>query len=512
MKKDRAPYKVLFSNDTTNVLSCESPFHKRGEPLRDEKIEASVDETVGTGVDVHMLQPGVGWIPWWKSASYPAEEHYRWFMERTGRKTDLYGDYMLVGGDVVEVFVKRCRKKGIAPFISCRLNDGHHLEHVDSKDSGSVWSSRFYAEHPEYRIGPSLRTWYDRVHNWAIPEVRAHKFAFISEICENYDIDGLELDYMRHPSYFQLDRTSSEERAEIMTDFITQVRDLLDRTAGPGQRRWLCVRVPCYTSAYDALGIDLPAMVEAGVDMVNLSASYFTEQQTDLPAVRRTIPDAAVYLELCHCTALGVRVSKTGYDSYLFRRTTDHQYYTAAHLAYARGADGVSAFNFVYYREHGAPGRGPFHEPPFHVFSHLGDPQWLACQPQHYFLDKGWESRYLTDRPIPKKLAPGQSAAFMLDMAPPQGGWKKDGRLRIQGAGSVAASKCTAQFNGVALKPDSDVSEPYPGPYPSLLGKPEELRAWTVPVGQVKDGANSIEISIAEGEPTEITYLDLAIE
>ena len=67
-----------------------------------------------------------------------------------------------------------------------------------------------------------------------------------------------------------------------------------------GRRRWLCARVPCYLAAYDALGLDLPALVAAGLDMVNLSASYFTLQQTDLAAVRRLVPQAAVYLELCH--------------------------------------------------------------------------------------------------------------------------------------------------------------------------------------------------------------------
>jgi len=54
---DKAPFRVLFSNDTTNIISNVSPFHKRGESFRPEMLEASVDETAGC-VDVHMLQPG----------------------------------------------------------------------------------------------------------------------------------------------------------------------------------------------------------------------------------------------------------------------------------------------------------------------------------------------------------------------------------------------------------------------------------------------------------------------
>lgn len=513
MKKEKAPYRILFSNDTTNILTCVSPYHKKGEPFRPEMLEATVDETAGTGVEVHMLQPGMGRIPWWKSKIYP--DHYQWFQNKYGVEPNSFGKYMVEGGDMVEVFVNRSREKRLASFISLRLNDHHGLEDVGkSTNMAGHCVSRFYEEHPEYRIGPGPNqpnSSYQRVHDWAIPQVRAHKFSFIEELCENYDFDGFELDFMRHISYFQLDRTTSKQRAEIMTGFVTQVRELLDRTAQPGQHRWLCVRVPCYLAAHDPLGIDLPTMVEAGVDMINLSAFYFTEQQTDLPTIRQMAPDATLYLEMTHCTSIG-RVLNRGYDNFTFRRTTDEQFYTNAHLVYARGADGVSTFNFVYYREHGTPGRGPFDEPPFHLFSHLGDPAWLARQPQHYILGNVWDQPHVPNRQIPKKVAPGQTVMFTLDMASPENSWKTDGRLRIQGSESLGGSQWTAQFNGVDLKPNSDVSEPYSNHYSPLLGNPEELRAWTVPAGLLKDGINKIEITMIEGEPAELIFLDLAVE
>ena len=56
----KAPFRVLYSNDTTNILSCTSPWHKKGEAFRPEMLEATVDEVAGTGVDAHLLQPGVG--------------------------------------------------------------------------------------------------------------------------------------------------------------------------------------------------------------------------------------------------------------------------------------------------------------------------------------------------------------------------------------------------------------------------------------------------------------------
>jgi hypothetical protein len=244
--------------------------------------------------------------------------------------------------------------------------------------------------------------------------------------------------------------------------------------------------------------------------MVNVSASYFTVQQTDLPAIRRTVPPAAVYVEMCHSIWNGKKLV-AGYDTFPFRRATPEQMITTAHLAYARGADGASAFNFVYYREHGGPGRGPFNEPPFEVFKHLGDPAWVARQPQHWFLASGWGNPFVKRQVPPRKIAPGGTTEFTLDLAPPTGGWTKGGRLRIQAAKTLGEGRWQARLNGKELSPTGDVSEPYPNPYPPMLGKPEEMRAWVVPASAPRDGANRVEFTMETGEPAEIVFLDLAL-
>ena len=110
-----------------------------------------------------------------------------------------------------------------------------------------VYVSRFYAEHLDYRIGTD-NSWDQRVQNWAIPEVRERKFGFLQEISENYDIEGLKLDSLRHSSYFRLGETTVDQRAQIMTEFVARVRQLLDQTARRGRHRWLCARVPCLSN------------------------------------------------------------------------------------------------------------------------------------------------------------------------------------------------------------------------------------------------------------------------
>jgi hypothetical protein len=136
----KAPYKVLFSNDTTNIEQCTSPFNPTRwthfgpvKPFTKEMLEATVDEAAA-GVDAHMLQPGGGWVPWWKSKIYPFAEHVKFMKERYGKEPSMSGfaQFMADGGDIVQVFVDHCRRKEIAPFISFRMNDSHGWEQVNA--------------------------------------------------------------------------------------------------------------------------------------------------------------------------------------------------------------------------------------------------------------------------------------------------------------------------------------------------------------------------------------------
>jgi len=513
----KATFRVLFSDDTTHITTCVGPYHKKGEAWRPEMLQAAVDEVAHRGVDVHMIQLAHGQVPWYQSRVYSMADHVAWWKTHfgvdpmTGGRRPLE-QYLLDGGDLLRLFVERCRQTGQHPFVSLRLNDAHHVELVNKPGNtgGFQAISRFYAEHQQWRIGTDPKDWNQRTLDWAHPEVPDFMLSLVREQCENYDLDGFELDFMRHPSFFRVQETTFAQRSAIITGFVRRVREVLDRTAKPGQHRWLCVRVPCYQVLFDKLGIDLPELVRTGVDMVNLSAHYFTVQQCDMAAIRRTIPTAAVYLELCHTTQIGPAAStKSAYDNFTFRRTTPEQYYTAAHLAYARGLDGVSTFNFQYYREHGVGERGPFNEPPFEVLAHLGDRAWLARQPQHYVLSA---ATWGAPRPWPTKFKPGQSATVTLDLAPPNGGWLQGGRLRIQGKTDLGDSRWRAVLNGVELKETADRSEPYPTAYPPLLGAAADHRAWLVPAQLLQNGPNTLQLTMSEGHGSaSIVFLDCAV-
>jgi hypothetical protein len=507
--RSKVPFRVLYSNDTTNITSCVSPFHAARAPFRKEMLEATVDEVSGL-VDAHFLQPGLGMVPMWPSKVIDLREHYAWINERYQQKPDSFGRFVLDGGDIVKVFIDRCRAKGQAAFISFRMNDAHHKEFVDPKPGDKPGSSigmsvtRFYAEHPEYRIRPGSLRGADLVQNFSIPEVRAQKLALLRELCENYDFDGLELDFLRFYSYFRTDETPLEQRRAIMTELVKDVRQML------GSKRWLCARVPCYLPALDVLGLDLKALVEAGLDMVNASSHYFTTQQHDLSVIRRQTQGAALYFELCHTIWKGDKVT-AGYDVFPFRRATREHLHTAAHLAYSRGADGISLFNFAYYRQHGqGVGRGLFGEPPFEVVSALRDPQALAQESQHWFLAPGWRAPGMKPLALPRLVKPTQTATFHFDLAAPAQGWRHAMRIRIQADKSITDAECLATFNDESIPSTSDISEPFAVPYPSMLAMPDELRAWLIPANLLREGRNFFSVSLKSGEPFSLQFVDLA--
>lgn len=521
----KPPYRLLFGDDTTHITSCPSPFNMRPGPFEEEHIRACVRESAVEGVDAHLLQPGMGWVPWWQSDVYPMADHVKW-LEQCGEKPHSYEKFILNGGDLVAAYVDECRKVGMAPLISFRLNDSHFLSHAEQDyDSEKEIQKardavcRFYGEHPEFVIGDSAEDHYRYLQDWSHDEVRNYKFRLIEELCVKYDIDGLELDFMRYPAYFNLQETTERERVEIMTEFIERIRAVMDRLeAEDGRKRWLGIRVTAYPEMWSEIGVDLEKFSDAGLNWVNCSSHYFTDLQMKIADIRSMVPDhVALYSELHYVTAVGPYLKEetdTGRKSIgsVRRRTDPLQFYTAAHLAYEQGADGVSLFNFHYYRgSRGVYTREGKKEPPFDILQHLTDPDWLARQPQWYFLGRSFNP-LIPNNPFRKSFNPGKPQTLQLLMSPPAGGWTADARLRIQGRESLGDSVWSVSFNGERLDAVDDVSAPYPVRFPTGILEPDYYRAFELPESELKDGMNEIEVTMLSGPKTQLFYLDIAVK
>lgn len=527
MKRPRASFRVLYNHDCANVYNCTSPFHARGADFEPTMLEESLNEIQGTGVNACMLSPGFGWVPWWRSRAYPVRDHFRWLKDTYGLEPDTMGKYLLDGGDVMEVYMQWVWGKGVSPFVSLRLDDSTGLEFLKCNremnapipQSFGHHLNRYWWKAPDtYRLDRDPdglqpgdpRQWTDpalryqlrrrRALNWAMSGVRWDKLSLIRELIENFPIEGLELDLVHTPPFFAEDGVDEHQRCKILADYIREIRKILNWGKGDTDRRWMSVRVPNYLAHYRPAGIDIVSMTFAGVDMVVLSGGMFCEQRNDLAEIRAMLPETSVYVELTPITEIR-------FDQ--FRRTTDNQLYTSAHLAYARGADGVSLSRFAYYREHvGGERAGPFREPPFHVLRNMGDRNFVASQPQHYFVGG---SAYGAGPRLPFRLEPGQSITFVMDMCPPTDGWQVPGRLRLHSRDQFGIGNVIARVNGRSLTGSEEVVDLYKNPHTQFISTIHNTRAWSVDPSILKDGHNAVTFISDLNNPVEIAFVDLAM-
>ena len=110
--------------------------------------------------------------------------------------------------------------------------------------------------------------WSWPAYNYALEGTRARYLEVVEGICQRYDVDGIELDWIRMPMFFKL----GEQRRNIpiMNDFVHRVRQRLDHYAQQkGRPILLAVRVPDSLELCLAVGLDPKTWTEQGwVDLL----------------------------------------------------------------------------------------------------------------------------------------------------------------------------------------------------------------------------------------------------
>ncbi|MBE6632940.1 MAG: hypothetical protein E7620_01205 [Ruminococcaceae bacterium] len=475
------------------------------------RLNAAVDEAVDAGADVFISEI-YGMVPWYPSEVYSVQAHREWFNSYFQKEAvRSYLTYTEQGGDFIRVQSNRAHEKGAEYWLSYRLNDHHGMTRPVTADTANPsFVSRFYMEHQSMIIGEpqSNCDWFRYMLDFQYEEVRAYKLSLIRELIENYEIDGLMIDFMRTPALFKLSATTEEQRKEIMVSFLSEIgKALEEKSEKTGRDYSFAVKIPMDRDAYGKLGIDVSAFSrEAGVDTFFLF-DYFTARQEYemLDEVRRLCPESTVVLEMGHATTW----QKLPEMSRAMRLVTKEQFYTTAYLAYCHGADGVSLFNLPWYRADEET--GAVYQPPFEIFRGLKDPAFLEKQPQHYF-EGATENMLIHDFDLKSAVwEAGETHSFTMEMQAPEGGWKQDGVLRLESLQKVSGLDIEVHVNGVLVQLTTVLEEPYENPYLNLLGTPEQWRAYTVPAYLLQNGANEITVVNRSSSSIRLYFVDLAI-
>jgi len=339
--------------------------------------------------------------------------------------------------------------------------------------------------------------------------VRDYQFGFIKELCERYDIDGFELDFLRFPWFFP-EEMPFNEKALIMTQYIRRIRDMLD---GLGKDIPICARVYNRLDLVKDMGLDIKACVDEGlIDMINISPSYITQPDGDIESFRKLLPDTKLYAEITQCAGTPKEIELSVEEN---RKSTTEQIRSIAYSFLERGADGISLFNFVYYRDYsfGNPLKIDKCEPNFKALKKICDKNLLSKEEKHYYIEENGSY----SKQLPAVLESEKDVKLKIHVAD---NFNDDSIkslfsksiLRIGSNESAVDSKVNAYLDGIMLKETFHDGELFDQPYKGgIPDRHDVYKDYSVPAELLKKGWNEFEFKMMEGKPIAIVRMELAL-
>ena len=283
-EKTRPP--IICTDDGWVLSACEPPVSI--EELRD-KMVASLNGTPAA--------------LWWSIGDHEVYQHETRIGERVDQVEPGGGGHVAgnvrhlieAHGGPLTVLSQLCRDVGICFFPRVRMNSHYDL------DPAAPEYGRFRRQHPELLIGRpgesfgkgsvehGIRSGLDYVY----PEVRSYRAGIICELFERFDVDGVELDFMRHPAFFRV--AEAFQNRHLMTDLIRCVRERM--AAARGRPIQLAVRVPPTLADCARIGLDVELwMLEGLVDIVVVGGGFIPYETPIREFVAVAAPrDLAVY-------------------------------------------------------------------------------------------------------------------------------------------------------------------------------------------------------------------------
>lgn len=335
---------------------------------------------------------------------------------------------------LTRTYLKSAREAGKEIFATFRMNDVH--------DSGAdELTYPLKVERPDLLIGEKrsypadsfMRNFWSGF-DYAKEDVRDHFRDFILSYCREYDFDGVELDYFRHPLFFKIGE--EQENLDTMTEFVRQVREGLNRIGQERGRAYvLAIRVSDTPTVCRRTGLDVERwlkenlldmlIIGGGGKPMSWSYGYLKE-----------------FIDMAHC-----------YDVLAypcinhFREPIKMRSY--ASNFWALGADGVYIFNYA-----GEPVGSEKHE----CLKQIGDPDSLKRLDKLYEPVQGGGPVYIgyNSRPpqFPVRLVADIPIELMVgdDLAKAaQQGVLKEVRLHVKVANMELVEGITIKINGTPV-------------------------------------------------------------
>jgi hypothetical protein len=452
-KHERLPgHRNLFNGDCTFLFGDEFVADLKGKYER-ENLHWFIDLLADCGVDTYVNNP-IAQVPWYPSKRTPniltgykrgdreffrrhfrvgaAKDKVEKAMDEEARRLNRYLDLAEAGVNWVAEISKACRRRKLSPWLSIRMNDVHGANSWE----GSYMNCALL-RNPKYRLGGREINPRDGVNrmlqslDYSHREVRDYMLLVIRELVEDYDYEGLELDWLRCP--FCVDAPAPKEKIDTITKWHGEVRELTrTRARQTGKPYPLGLRIPCRLGQLRAVGLDVKAMVDDGiVDFVNFSNSWQTTWDVPYDQLRRELGEKVAFYGVIEDAPnwLNVYDPKSKKKSNRLLTTSPELLRGNAAGKLVMGVDGIETFNFFCSDEFvhdtsddaGLPRRAEERPARYPMLRGLDRLDELRGNPKHYALatrQGPWQVPLFeyADQ-VPVLLEPDRKQAFRLTMS-----------------------------------------------------------------------------------------------
>jgi len=402
--------------------------------------------------------------------------------------------------DTYAVWLDECRQTGISGWLSMRMNDIHCVDNIHHFLHSSFWRN-----HPEYwRVPHSefANNWGERAFDYSHEAVRQHHMRLIEELFERYDMQGLELDWMRFGLHLRPGFETQD--SHYLTTFIARVRELAQEWSKKrGHAVELSARVPVWPANAWGLGMDAVQWARQGLVDELVITPFFATADFDLPLDywRGLLGEAVGQVRLSG--GLECRIMSQISEVFRYMTPMDARG-LAASIRQQRGD--VYLFNHMD-RVHALEiSEADLWE----IYRDLGNPQALASKPRRHcvtFVDHvpaGTVRKAL----LPETLNEGGLAGFRLHLgAVPKTGkaWAHLGLAQAKGVNEASVrARLNTQWlpEGRELKPADE----------NLYLGATRMAVFAIPRHFLHDGYNVLEFGLVQGSPQQAAWVDITIE
>ncbi len=279
------------------------------------------------------------------------------------------------GTDCLEYVSRFCRENGIELFWGMRMNDTHDGTGQYYSDL-SFRQNRFKNEHPEYLLGSSeayprygARTAVD----YAEPAVREMAFGFVREVLDNYDTDGVHLDFFRHPVFFPTPANgehATEEEIALMSELVKRIADEVH-----SRGKKLSVRAPDDVYYCRFLGLDTEDWLRRGFIDLFSTTGYIQLNDWEYSARLAHRYGVPFYASLDEIRPSNAGKAAPG-------RNTAEVMRARICDAHAQGADGILFFNYIFNSDLSKPDINDRHQ----MIADAREPEKLSAKRRMYYM------------------------------------------------------------------------------------------------------------------------------